>query len=144
MSSILKSVFAVAVGPVVLCGCELKKDPAPASVSHTPLVIDEAMQKRQWPMSVAQYQNGATPAFQTAFLITHRSDEPDWAPTITDTPMFVANSIAAPIVFCFSPPWTRVIYPRGGVEPSYTDQPPLSPLPIHVPIGNAAAAGAQP
>lgn len=130
-------------GTFCVAGCEVKKTPAPAAVSHAPLVIDEAMQNRQWPMSVAQYQNGSTPAFQTASLVTHRSDAPAWAATVTDTPIFLVNSITAPIVFCFSPPWTRVIYPRGGVEPSYTAQPPLKPMPIRVPIGNAALA-AQP
>ena len=125
----------------VLAGCEVKKEPAPESVSHAPIVIDEAMAQRQWPMSVAQYQNGSTPAYQTGAVITHRSDAPEWTNTITETPMFVANSLLTPIVFCFSPPWQRVIYPRGGVEPSYTAQPPLQPLPIKTPIGNAASSG---
>jgi hypothetical protein len=106
-------------------GCAIKQSPPPDSVSHTPLVVDEAMQQRQWPISVAHYANGAAVGEPTTFLLTHRADEPVWTAALTDTPMFVANSIASPAVLICSPPWARVIYPSGGVEASYNAMPAL-------------------
>jgi hypothetical protein len=113
---------------VLLAGisaCALKHTPPADPITHAPLVVDEAMQLRQWDMSVAHYQNGATVGEPTSFLLTHRPNEPKWTAALTDTPMFVLNSMASPVVLICSPSWQRVIYPSGGLEASYNAMPPL-------------------
>ncbi|HSV13672.1 MAG TPA: hypothetical protein VLI90_05395, partial [Tepidisphaeraceae bacterium] len=46
----------------IALGCEVKQPPKPDAVSHSPLVVDDAMRHRQWPTSVAHYANGQTVA----------------------------------------------------------------------------------
>ena len=38
--------------------------------------------------------------------------------------LFVVNVFTMPVGYVFTPPWERVIYPAGVVEPSYTAVPP--------------------
>lgn len=113
--------------PALLPGCAIKQAPPPEPVSHAPLVIDDAMQHRQWPVSAARYANGQTVAAPTGSIFVHRANEPVWQAAFTDTPMFVANVLTIPIVYLFIPPWDTVVYPRGEVEASYHAMPPLPP-----------------
>ncbi len=105
-------------------GCTVKQQQYPDAVDRGPLVVDEAMQQRQWPPSVAHWANGQTPAWPTAFLLEPQND-PAWQAAATDTPLFVVNCLAMPVVSLFTPPWDVVIYPRGEIEPTYTAMPPL-------------------
>jgi hypothetical protein len=109
----------------VVTGCAIKQTPAPDAVSHAPLVVDEAMQNRHWPVSVARYANGETYAWPTGFLLVPSPKDPIWVPAVADTPMFVANTLAMPVVYLFLPPFQTVMYPRGEIEPSYNAMPPL-------------------
>ena len=116
---------ALSAAPL-LAGC-LKQTAPPAQVSTAPLVIDAAMERRQWPVVSAQYQNGETPAWPTGFVLAHSPDAPKWAPVLTDTPLFLANIFAMPIGYAVTPGWTRVIYPNDVVPPTYNAMPPLPP-----------------
>ena len=120
--------LALTLAPAVVTGC-LKAQPPLAPVSRHPLVIDEAMDRRQWATVPANYQNGSTPAWPTGFVLEHRPDAPKWSPAFTDTPLFLANIFAMPIGYAVTPGWTRVIYPTGTVEPTYHAMPPLPPAP---------------
>ena len=106
-------------------GCAVKQPPPPDAVSHAPLVVDEAMQQRQWRMSVAQYANGDTAAGPTGFIFVNKPDAPVWTAALTDTPIFMLDTVTCPIVFFCTPPWQTVVYPRGVTEPSYNVMPPL-------------------
>ena len=107
-------------------GC-LKPQEPPGPVSHAPLMIDEAMQRRRWQTVAVHYQNGETPAWPTGFVLGHRPDAPRWTPVVTDAPLFLANIVAMPIGYAFTPGWTRVIYPANVVPPTYNAMPPLPP-----------------
>jgi hypothetical protein len=120
-----RSSILVLLASLLLSGCVIKQPPPPDPVSHAPLVVDEAMQHREWPMSVAYYQNGETPAGPTGFILSDRPDGPYWQQALADAPIFVANCIACPIVLLCTPPFQPVIYPRGITEPSYNAMPPL-------------------
>ena len=106
-------------------GCAVKQMPQPDPVSHAPLVLDEAMQNRHWQVSVAHYANGETYAWPTGFLLVDDPKAPKWVPAVADAPIFLADTLSMPIVYCFLPPWTTVMYPRGEIEPSYNAMPPL-------------------
>jgi hypothetical protein len=94
------------------------------------VVIDEAMQRRDWPVSVARYANGETAAYPTGFVLEHSPKAPIWAPVVTDVPLFFANIVAMPVGYVFTPPWTEVDYPRGVVPPTYNAMPAMPP-PLH-------------
>src|SRR5688572_24505293 len=51
----------------VYTGCTTAPAPAPEPFSTTPLVIDQAMQKRDWPRTEVGWANGDTPAGATRF-----------------------------------------------------------------------------
>ena len=110
-----------------LTGCTFKQPPAPDPVSHAPLVLDEAMQHRNWSVSVAHYTNGATVAGPTASLLTYSENTPVWAPLVLDPVIFMGNSLSAPVVYMITPPWERVVYNRGFIEASNNAMPPLPP-----------------
>ena len=103
----------------------MKQPPQPDPISHAPLVIDEAMQQRDWPVTVANYQNGSTPGWATTFLFINNPKTPPWTAAVTETPIFAFNSLISPIVLICSPPNQRIIYPSDGIEPSYNAMPPL-------------------
>jgi len=108
---------------LLLTGC-LKETKPVAVVNRAPLIVDEAMQQRTWPRSVVRFQNGETPAGPTLFVLEHPKNTPKWTPILTDGPLFMANIVAMPIGFVFTPAWERVIYPAGVTEPSFTAVPP--------------------
>ena len=108
-------------------GCAFKTTPPPDAVSHAPLVVDAAMQQRQWPISVAQFSNGSTPAWPTGALLTHRANSPAWQEVASDTPIFLGNVLLFPLDYAITPPWLEVVYPLGEIEASYHAMPPLPP-----------------
>ncbi len=107
-------------------GCVKETKPV-ATVNRAPLIVDEAMQQRNWSRSVVRFQNGETPATPTGFVLEHNKDAPKWTPLLTDGPLFLANVFVMPIGYAFAAPWERVIYPAGVTEPSYTAVPPVGP-----------------
>ncbi len=98
-------------------------------MDRSPIIIDEAMQQRNWPRTVVRFQNGETPSWATGFLLEHKKDEPKLLPVLTDGPMFLGNVLLLPVDYVLTPPWERVIYPQGVAEPSFTGIPPLPPKP---------------
>ena len=109
---------------IAATGC-LKETKPVAYTTHAPLIVDDAMQQRDWPRSVAHFANGETPAGPTEFIFQHNPDAPRWVPAITDGPMSGLNIAAIPISYLFTPPWEQVIYPSGVVEPTYNAMPPM-------------------
>jgi hypothetical protein len=129
MTSFLRKTAAMTLMTAGLAGstgCLVHTAP-PADLDQSPLVIDEAMQRRDWPVTVARYANGETPAFATGFVLQHSPDAPAWTPVLTDTPLFFANIAAMPVGYIFTPPWTPVAYPRGVVPPTYNAMPSYPP-----------------
>ena len=74
-----------------------------------------------------QVSERADAGLATAFILAHNPDAPRWAPAVTDAPLFLANVLAMPIAYAFTPVWTRVIYTNGAVPPTYNAMPPLKP-----------------
>ncbi len=128
MQNLCRAIFYPLSAIVILCqpGCVKESKPV-ASVNRSPLIIDEAMQQRQWSRTVVHFQNGETPAGPTGFILEHPANTPRLVPILTDGPLFLANVVFMPIDFAINPPWQRTIYQQGVVEPSFTGVPPLPP-----------------
>ncbi|HVT87507.1 MAG TPA: hypothetical protein VHD56_01535 [Tepidisphaeraceae bacterium] len=94
--------------------------------SQAPMLVDEAMQNRDWNRSEATYANGNIIAGPTGFLYQTRWDQPTWVYPLEESPLFVGQTIGLPITLTRTPPWTPILYKGGNGEPTYTAMPPLS------------------
>jgi hypothetical protein len=124
MCSIRKFGFLI-VAPLsmaALAGCQLNVNrPIKADLNQTPLVVDEAMQKRDWDRSVARYANGDT--IGGPHLIVLQNTTPDPWMRVTDPVISVINDSLVPITTVLAPPWKDVIYQGVQTPPTYTAQP---------------------
>lgn len=107
-------------------GCQWAGPPPTERVNTTPVVIDEAMQRRDWDQSVAYYQNGAVVAGPTATYLRPDPELPELAQGALETPLFVANVVIFPFTWVAAPPWADVVYRGMNLEPTYTAAPPTN------------------
>jgi hypothetical protein len=114
-------------------GCQLvQKEQPPAPVNNTPLVVDEAMQMRDWDRSTNYYANGATVAGGTAYVW----EVADWANPdhrrFIDGPVAVLNFASMPVGLFVNSPFEKQVIRGETVLPTYTAQPPLpgEPMPV--------------
>ena len=103
-------------------GCRFASNEAPKmNLDQTPLIVDEAMQKRDWDRTPAYYANGDTVAGPN--LVVVEGTGGDFAQRLTDPTASVANAIMAPATFILSPPWKDMVYQGMVVPPTYSAQP---------------------
>src|SRR4051812_7553051 len=96
-----------------LVGCQRTVPPPLTSpVNSSPLVVDEAMQHRQFERSTSYYASGATVAGGTGYLWqTHETIPPRYQ-RLTDAPVAVANIVSMPVGIFVESPWQKQVY-RG-------------------------------
>jgi hypothetical protein len=114
----------LALSLAALAGCQSVNVPPAERLNDQPLVIDDAMQQRDWEPTTAFYQSGATIAGPTGFLYEPVNTMSEPTQGVVETPLFIGQAIAAPIVLLFQPVWTPVIYRGIRQESSYTAVPP--------------------
>jgi hypothetical protein len=130
---------AAALGAI---GCSTA--PRPLELSQTTLIVDPAMQKRDWDRSVAYYPSGAVPAWDTRFWYKPPAGSPQAIKPITEPIAFVGQTLFLPIALIEAPPFKPVI--AHGVQEPVTSTafpaPPgnLSPSSANQTSGSAAAA----
>jgi hypothetical protein len=106
-------------------GCQLRPRSYPAAVDQTPLIVDQAIQFRDWDPSVAYYANGSVPAWPTRFPFVPKPTVPDVREGMYEPAQFVGQSFALPVMAILMPPFTPVLWQGEVVPPTYTAQPPL-------------------
>jgi len=124
MCSIRKAAIIAAgmLWACVLGGCQFAVNrPVNANLDHSTLIVDEAMQRRDWDRSVARYANGDTIAGPD--LIVIESTGPTWLQRVTDPAISSINDGMVPVTTVLDPPWKDRIYPGVQVPPTYTAQP---------------------
>lgn len=124
--------LAAAVGAVLAGGCnscpvQKKQNQPPVALNDTPVIIDEAMQIRQWDVSTAKYQNGDTFAGPTMFAYEPKWNQPEWHYQFIDTPLFLTQLAGMPIMLFVTPPGKDLRYTGETIEPTYTAMPVLPP-----------------
>ena len=118
-------------------GCQgvSKKYPS-APVNNTPLVVDEAMQIRDWDRSTSHYANGATVAGGTAYCW----ETADWVNQghrrFVDGPVATLNIVSMPVGLFVNSPFEKQVIHGEIVPPTYTGQPPLPGAPPSSPQAN--------
>jgi hypothetical protein len=112
-----------------LGGCSVveiaRPDPAPAPINSTPLVIDEAMQRREWEPVSSVYYSGRIVETSTWFPLEPASTMPNWERGFVENALFVVQAVALPINVAIDPPWETTTYTGIHQDPSYTAVPPL-------------------
>lgn len=109
------------------CGSLIQpvRNSPPATLNPAPLVVDQAMQLRDWDRVTAHYSNGDTVAGPTGFPYEARWGQPEWAYSVIEPPLFVGQTVALPVSLVITPPWTPIRYTGETVETTYTAMPPL-------------------
>ena len=122
------ALLAAAAGASI-AGCA-RPTPQPA-YTPPPMLVDEAMQKRDWERSVAYYPNGDTVSGYNRFPI--RSDaqvgEAEYTDAAYDIGASLVQTVALPFTYLFIPPFSRAVYTGEQIGPSYTAMPPMRPGP---------------
>lgn len=122
------------LGVALLGGCQFTSPVQPMNYeprigeSTTPLVVDQAMQIRDWDRSASMYASGNTIAGPTGFFYEVNWNEPGWTYPLLETPLFIAQTFALPVTLAIAPPWNKVRYTGDWVGPTYTAMPPLPPV----------------
>ena len=110
----------------VLTGCAQK---AREPYTPAPLIVDGAMQHRQWDRSVAPYPNGDTVSGHNRFPV--RSDAEagsnEYGPAVFDIAASAAQTVALPFTYFVIPPFSRAVYTGEVIGPTYTAMPPMRP-----------------
>jgi hypothetical protein len=96
-------------------------------VNDTPIIVDEAMQARDWQPVAATYPNFSSTAGPTEVTLEARPDLKPWWHAALETPLFVTNIVLMPLAMWQTPPWDQVEATSFYVPPSYTANPPSEP-----------------
>jgi len=112
---------------IALSGCQWIPKSTPGATNDTPMLVDQAMQIRDWDRSSAIYTNTTFVAGSTGFLFEPRYDNPGWSYALIEPPLFAAQVVALPVTIWFPPPWVPVNYASERLEPTYHGMPPLPP-----------------
>jgi hypothetical protein len=123
-NAVVRAIVPVAALVSAGAGCQRVMPPPSMVINPAPIVIDEAMQRRDWDESTAYYTNGVTVAGPTGIYFESDPRLPLLARGAIDTPLFVGHTIALPFDFIWDPPWKDVAYPRAQAPASYTAVPP--------------------
>ena len=109
-----------------LAGCQrIVPPPTRAPVNNAPLVVDEAMQIRDWDRSTNYYANGAAVAGGTGYLWqTHEAINPGHR-RFVEVPVAVLNMASMPVGVFVNSPFDKQVARGETVPPTYTGQPPL-------------------
>lgn len=120
----VKAVLAMTL-VMLSAGCVETSTSSVGLVNTEPLVVDQAMQLRNWEPSYAYYANGDTPSWSLGFAYTPRSDLQPYQYYFADTGTYLLNLVTMPYTF---------YQQRGGLvstgvqlPPTYTAVPPLPP-----------------
>ncbi|MEO6436886.1 MAG: hypothetical protein ABIP55_14155 [Tepidisphaeraceae bacterium] len=124
-------VGAAVVGGGALAGCQAKvPGPARSPVIDTPVVIDDAMQQREWDRSTAYYAHGAAITGGTGYVWqTHETVPGDYR-RLSDAPVAVLNFVLLPVGLFTNSPFGKEIERGETVPPTYYANPPLPGEPL--------------
>ncbi len=115
-------VGAVALPALLALGCQrVRTTPEPDALNDTPLIVDEAMQIRDWDRSTAFYPSGAVVAGSPRRTFEPRDDTRlNYA---ADPAIGLANFVILPFTYFSTPPFTKVPSRGAVVPPTHTAVP---------------------
>ena len=108
-------------GMILSTGCQRVQRNRPVALNDEPLVVDEAMQIRDWDRSTAHYANGDTIAGATRLTFEPKYD--DRRNYAVDPLIGVGNIVLIPFTYFRTPPRTTVVHQGAIVPPTHTAMP---------------------
>ena len=130
MCSSSKQLLGRRAAPVLLfasalTGCA-QQHPA---ATRPPLIVDEAMQRREWERSVSYYPNGDTVSGHNRFPIrtTEQPGTSEYVAAAYDIGASLVQTVALPFTYIFVPPFAKAVYHGEDVGPTYTAMPEMRP-----------------
>ena len=126
--------MTVAAASVLAAGCAggpdavdvLRSDAPDMNVVALPPQTDEAIELRDWDVSVARYESGDTIAGGTGFwLETNPEELGEPAEAVLEPAVFLVNVLSLPVSIFLPPPWEAQQYEGVDVPASYTGVPPV-------------------
>jgi uncharacterized protein YceK len=117
---------------LLACGCQAVQPARPSQVSQTPLIVDDAMQMRDWPQISARYEGTSVIAGHNGTMWQYTPEmqaKEGWA-RVLDVPLFLLNTVTMPFsLFYDKPAWREHNSRSPALEPSHHAMPPLPPYP---------------
>jgi hypothetical protein len=115
------AVVASATPFLLMSGCQRVQAPRPDRLNDTPLLVDEAMQIRDYDRSTATYANGGTVAGSARLTFEPKDDSRlNYA---ADPAIGLANFVIIPFTYFGTPPFTKIEHHGAIVPPTYTAEP---------------------
>src|SRR4051794_27304630 len=101
-------------------GCKQYAQPQPVNPTNAPIVVDEAMEARDWELSRGYWTDSHLVAYPNRFPFTYESVAGlnKYRGILSDAPMFVYQTIRLPFTFIKQPPGARQTYATVEDEPS--------------------------
>jgi len=96
-------------------------------VNDTPILVDDAMEARNWQPVAATYPNFSSTTGPAEQTFVPRSDLKPYPRAALETPVFIANILLMPLAMLQTPPWDQVEATSLYVPPTYTGNPPSEP-----------------
>ncbi|HTW94769.1 MAG TPA: hypothetical protein VMD30_08255 [Tepidisphaeraceae bacterium] len=123
-------------------GVQLSQPKGVARVDTTPIQVDEAMELRSdWPVTPAVYDSLSMTTGSTDTPLQPADNLNPQERAFMETPLFIANIFITPLTFFYYPPGVQMRTPGLIMPPSYTANPPLTPLPGGDYSGRALGGG---
>ncbi len=129
MSSIRKQLKRTAglslLALLAMGGCQtVNPVPPPSPLNTTPLVVDEAMQNRDWEPTAAAYQNDVVTANPTDWTL-HPDPAKQPGSGLVEPGTYLLNIGLLPYAIIKDPPWEPAQSKAMVMEPTYTGNEPL-------------------
>lgn len=110
-------------GMVLSTGCQRIPPNRPVALNDAPLIVDEAMQIRDWDRSTGYYASGNVPAGATRLTFEPKNDNRyNYA---FDPLIGLANFAIIPFTYFRTPPFTTIVHQGAIVPPTHTAMPPM-------------------
>ena len=132
--SIITAACTAIASVALFTGCSHQEYGQTGRVNDDPLVVDQAMQIRDWDKSYANYENGSTKGWSTGFAYVSQGDLPYGLNYVADTGTFFGNVLTLPIT---------AYQQRNGVVSSGVNVPETYTAVPPVPARYAPPAGAM-
>lgn len=118
--------------------------PTSAPSAPPPLIVDQAMQERDWSRSAAYYQNGGVKSTSLRTTFATGPHNSRLLSSGLETTAFVGNLAVMPLTLFSTPFNTRVIYHGEQVGPTFNAIPALPPSNYPPTSANGQAASGAP
>jgi hypothetical protein len=127
MSSIREQLLGVGCCAVALValGCQRTIPNTADRLSNAPLIVDEAMQMRDWDRTIAHYPNGDTVAGGNGYMFRTHETIPEPYRRVVEPAVAATNIGLLPVGVIFNSPFTAQVHEGVIIPPTHHAMPPL-------------------